>query len=75
MAAGPGNTLTTEQPAIRRWFDAMGAVDVIDWRCVEQPSAQYPAGRWEALLEIPIQYRCCGGTDTAWFLAPPEVLP
>jgi len=53
---------------VRRWLDAIGAVDVVDWRLVEQPSDQCPAGRWEALVEWP-DFKC------SWRLAPVDVLP
>ena len=53
---------------LRRWLDAIGAVNVDDWRLVEQPSAQYPQGRWEALVEMPT-----GSQE--WLLAPEAVLP
>lgn len=57
-----------EKLAIRRWLDSIRALDVLDWRLVEQPSDQYPRGRWECLLEWP------NGMET-WSLAPCDVLP
>jgi len=53
---------------IRRWLDSIRASDVLDWRLVEQPSAQYPRGRWEVLVE----YRT---GPPIWHLAPVAVLP
>lgn len=61
--------ITNKRPVIRQWLDSLGAEDLIDWRCVEQPSAQYPIGRWEALV-----MDAQSGAET-WRFAPPEVLP
>ena len=58
----------SRQDRLQQWLDAEGALDVLDWRLVEQPSDQYPQGRWEAQLEY------LGG-HTDWRLAHPDVLP
>lgn len=57
-----------EKLAIRRWLDRIRARDVLDWRLVEQPSGQYPTGRWEVLVE----YRT---GPAVWHQAPADVLP
>ena len=53
--------------ALQRWLDRIRARDVLDWRLLESPTAQYPSGRWEALVEF--------SYGETWVLAPPEVLP
>jgi len=44
------------------------AVDILDWRIVEQASAQYPGGRWEADLELPVG-------KSVWRLVPADLHP
>jgi len=58
----------SEYHDIGQWVMEMGAVELLDWRLVEQPSSQHPQGRWEALLHY-------GDDRTLWRLAPVEVMP
>ena len=59
------NGIENDDP-FRRWFNTLGALDVLDWSLVEQPSDQYRAGRWEVLVEY-------SDGRTAWILAPADL--
>ena len=56
------------EPEIRKWLREIRANDVLDWRLLEQPSAQYPKGRWEVLVDYKTGPHC-------WHEAPERVLP